>query len=246
MVENDGRWQYDFDRFDRSITPKTKLCMLCNPHNPVARVFSRKELSKLVDICRRHDLVICSDEIHCDLILDPDKHHRPTAALSAEIADRTITLMAPSKTYNLPGLGCSLAIISNARLRTRFKNAMAGIVPHVNTLGFVAALAAYRQGEPWLDQLLAYLRDNRDRVADAVNATPGISATHVEATYLTWIDCRNIGVNDPVRFFEDAGVGLSDGKEFGGPGYVRLNFGCPRSTLDDALRRMAAALEGRR
>jgi cystathionine beta-lyase len=243
LVENDGRWQYDFDRFEQAMTPKTKLFMLCHPHNPVGRVFDRKELSTLAEICERHDLVICSDEIHCDLILDENLRHHPTAALSPEVADRTITLMAPSKTYNLPGLGCAFAIISNSRLRARFKKAMAGIVPYVNALGFSAALAAYRHGEAWLAAMRSYLRQNRDRVAHAIDAMPGISTTHVEGTYLTWIDCRDIGVEDPVRFFEAAGVGLSDGRDFGGPGYVRLNFGCPRTTLDEALRRMQVALD---
>jgi cystathionine beta-lyase len=239
----DGRWGYDFEGFEKAIRPDSRLFMLCNPHNPVGRVFGRDELAELVDLCVRHDLVICSDEIHCDLILESDMPHIPTACLSPEAARRTITLMAPSKTYNLPGLGCSLAIISNDQLRNRFKQAMAGIVPHVNTLGFTGALAAYRHGGQWLEELLFYLRANRDRVAEAVDAMPAITANHVEATYLTWIDCRRIGVEDPVRFFEDAGVGLSDGREFGGPGYTRLNFGCPRSVLDEALRRMSTALE---
>jgi cystathionine beta-lyase len=241
-----SRWEYDFDRFEKAITPRTRLCILCNPHNPVGRVFSRKELSQLSEICERRDIVICSDEIHCDLILEPDKPHLPTALLSPDIADRTITLMAPSKTYNLPGLGCSLAIIPNAALRKQFKQAMAGIVPHVNALGYTAALAAYRHGDPWLADLLMYLRANRDRVAEAVAAMPGISATPVEATYLAWIDCRHIHAEDPVRFFEDAGVGLSDGREFSGAGYLRLNFGCSRSTLDEALRRMRVAIEKQR
>ena len=150
--------------------------------------------------------------------------------------------MAASKTYNIPGLGCAFAVISNDGLRRKFKKAMAGIVPYITALGFAGTLAAYRHGESWQAALLAYLRANREIVATAVDAMPGISMTHVEATYLAWLDVRNAGLDDPVAFFENAGVGLSDGKEFGDPGFVRLNFGCPQSLLRKALRRMRNAL----
>jgi cystathionine beta-lyase len=219
--------------------------LLCSPHNPTGRVFTRSELLRLAEICERHRLVICSDEIHCDLVLDPDKVHLPTAALAGEIAERTITLMAPSKTYNIPGLGCAFAVISQPQLRKAFKAAMAGIVPEVNLMGFAGALAAYRHGGAWRSALLAYLAANRDRVLEAIANMPGLSASHIEATYLAWIDAREVGAGDPAAFFEAAGVGLSDGREFGGPGFVRLNFGCPRATLDEALGRMERALRGR-
>ena len=134
LKEKNNRWEFDFDRLERSITPKTRLFILCNPHNPVGRVFRRDELITLTSICKKHDIVICSDEIHCDLILDKDKVHIPTATLDPETAARTITLMAPSKTYNLPGLGCSFGVISDNGLQQRFKNTMAGIVPMVNVL----------------------------------------------------------------------------------------------------------------
>jgi len=179
------------------------------------------------------------------LILEPGKRHVPFATLAPEIADRTITLMAPSKTYNIPGLGCSFAVISNAHLRQRFKSAMAGIVPMVNTMGVTAALAAYRHGGDWHAALLNYLRKNRDAVTMAVSGMPAVAMTPIEATYLAWIDIRATGLTDPVAFFETAGVGLSDGREFGGPGYVRLNFGCPRSVLFEALERMRKALAER-
>jgi len=142
----------------------------------------------------------------------------------------------------MPGLGCSFAVISNKDIRKRFINTMTGIVPRVNTLGYTAAVAAYRDSHEWHRALIAYLRENRDMVLDAVNGMPGISAGDVEATYLAWIDIRNSGIEDPVKFFEDAGVGLFDGKEFGTPGFMRLNFGCPRSLLAKALERMATAL----
>jgi len=242
LVRRDGRWTFDFDALANAISPRTRLFLLCSPHNPVGRLFTPDELAALAAICERHDLIICSDEIHGDLILDEDKKQIPTATLSREVADRTITLMAPSKTFNVPGLGCSFAVIPNRALRERFRAAMAGIVPDVNALGFTAALAAYREGGEWLQAVLAYLRENRDIVTRAVAAMPGLSMTHVEATYLAWIDTRGAGIEDSTGFFLKHGAGLSDGKDFGGPGFVRLNFACPRSRLTAALERMKRAM----
>jgi cystathionine beta-lyase len=239
------RWEFDLERFEAAVSPSTRLFILCNPHNPVGRVYSREELTALADICAKHDVIVCADEIHCDLILDSDKRHVPFAKLSSEAADRTITLMAPSKTYNIPGLGCSYAVIANPDLRKRFKKVMRGIVPRVNAMGFTAALAAYRHGEQWLAGLLTYLREGRDMVADAIDRMPGLATTPVEATYLSWIDTRETGLEDPAAFFEAAGVGLSDGREFGGPGFVRLNFGCSHPLLQRALARMHTALDQR-
>jgi cystathionine beta-lyase len=245
LVQEGNRWRLDMETLERTITPRTRLLLLCNPHNPVGRVYDREELSHLARLCEKHNLVICSDEIHAGLVLDADKKHVPIATLSPEIAARTITLMAPSKTYNLPGLGCSFAIISDPGIRERFNRVMNGIVPHVNTLGYTAALAAYRDSREWRSDLLEYLRGNRDMVAEAVGRMPGLSVNHVEATYLSWIDVRDCGLDDPVGFFERAGVGLSDGAAFGGPGYVRLNFGCPRKLLREALERMERALHNK-
>jgi cysteine-S-conjugate beta-lyase len=240
-----NRWEMDLDLLEHALTPRTKLLLLCSPHNPTGRVWSRAELEALADVARRHDLVIGSDEVHAGLVLDKDKHHVPIATLGADVAARTITLMAPSKTFNVPGLGCSFAVISDPSRRRDFCQAMEGIVPHVNLFGYTAAQAAYESGGPWLDALLAYLRDNRDLVESEVGATPGLSVAHVQATYLAWIDARDSGLPDPVRDFERAGVGLSDGAEFGAPGFVRLNFGCSRSLLAEGLARMRAALQTR-
>lgn len=240
----EGRWVADLEALERAITPRTKLLLLCSPHNPVGRAWSREELAQFAEVAERHNLVIGSDDIHAGLVLDEDRRHIPIATLSAETARRTITLLAPSKTYNIPGLGCSFAVIGDPGLRRAFRKAMGRIVPHVNTLGYTAAQAAYRDGEEWRQALLAYLRGNRDLVAAEVNAMPGLSMAHVEATYLAWIDARATGIPDPVGFFEEAGVGLSDGADFGAPGFVRLNFGCSRSLLVEALGRMWRALEG--
>ncbi len=239
-----GKWGFDFEKLEKAITPKTRLFMLCNPHNPVGRVFTREELVQIAAICEKHDLIVCADEIHCCMILDPDKSHIPFAGLGNAVQDRTITLMAPSKTYNIAGLGCSFAVISNAKIRKRFVQAMAGIVPRVNVLANTAALAAYQDTSQWVKHLLGCLRDNRDRVFSAVSQMKGFSICHTEATYLSWIDARESGLEDPAGFFENAGVGLSDGAEFGSPGFLRLNFGCPRATLDEALMRMKSAVNG--
>ncbi|MEE9496022.1 MAG: PatB family C-S lyase [Desulfobacterales bacterium] len=243
LCEKQNRWGFDFDRLESAITPDTRLFLLCNPHNPVGRVFTHDELKALAAICEKHDIVICSDEIHCGLLLDSDKTHIPTATLAPEVAQRTITLMSPSKTFNLPGLGCAFAVISEEKLRRRFIAAMAGIVPAVNAMGFTAAVAAYRDCSDWHAGLLDYLRGNRNRVARAINAMPLLSLAPVEATYLAWIDVRSSELKNPVKFFEDAGVGLQDGLEFDGRGFVRLNFGCARALLEKALKRMASAME---
>lgn len=238
-----GSWSWDPAELEQAITPRTRLLLLCNPHNPVGRVWTRDELTQIAELAERHDLIICSDEIHAGLVLDEDKQHIPIATLSAETACRTITLQAPSKTFNIPGLGCSFAVISDHTLRRAFRKAMGRIVPHVNTLGYTAAQAAYSAGEAWRRELIAYLRDNRDLVLDEVGRMPGLSVTHVEATYLAWIDARQTRIEQPARFFEEAGVGLSDGADFDAPGFIRLNFGCPRPLLIEGLRRMRAALD---
>ncbi|MFZ4857479.1 MAG: MalY/PatB family protein [Desulfuromonadaceae bacterium] len=242
LALKDGRWIPDFTALEKAVTTRTKLLLLCNPHNPVGRAWDREELLQFYEIAERHNLTIGSDDIHSELILDKNLRHIPIASLAPEIADRTITLLAPSKTYNIPGLGCSFAVISNTALRNRFKKAMGRLVPHLNLFAYTAAESVYRDGEPWRAALLDYLRGNRDLVEREISAMPGLTVAHVEATYLAWINARNIGVENPGRFFEEAGVGLSNGADFDAPGFVRLNFGCPRELLKDALRRMALAL----
>ncbi len=239
------RWEIDWDALEKAITPRTKLFYLCNPHNPIARVWRREELVKLGELCVRHDLLLCSDEIHCDLILDA-LSHIPTAVLGDEIARRTITLMAPSKTYNVPGMGTSMAIIPDAQLRARFHRAAAGVMAEVTGLGYVACEAAYRDCEPWRQELLAYLRGNRDFLLDFVaRELPGVTVeAPIEATYLAWLNVSALKLPDPIAHFETHGGGLSDGTFFGAPrgSHVRLNFGCPRATLTEALARMKRAV----
>ena len=236
------RWELHPDHVAAAVTDRTRLFLFCNPHNPVGRSFSRTELEQLAEICLQRNLTICSDEIHCGLILD-DVPHVPIASLSPEIAQRSITLMAPSKTFNIAGLNCAFAVIPDNDLRNRFVTTKAGLVPWPNALGYVACEAAFTNGTAWHRQLLAYLRDNRNLVERVVTEDlPGLSTTHVEATYLAWIDTRRSKIKDPTSFFEKAGVGLSDGRLFGAPGFVRLNFACPRKRLRLALERMKTAL----
>lgn len=248
----DGRHEYDWDAMERAVTPRTRQLFLCSPHNPVSRVFGRRELERVAEFAAKHDLLVTSDEIHCDLILE-DLPHIPVASLSPEIAARTITLMAPSKTYNIPGLACSFAIIPEASLRTRFQRAMAGIVPEMNVFAYAACEAAFRDGEAWRLALIEYLRGNRDLVAREVAAgMPGVTMTPCEATYLAWLDVSALGLENPGRHFEEHGAGVADGAQYGAPpgSHVRLNFGCPRAILVEALARMrravAAAVDSRR
>ncbi|HNI81662.1 MAG TPA: PatB family C-S lyase, partial [Rhodocyclaceae bacterium] len=185
LLRTGTRWEWDWDRSAAALADGVRLFMLCHPHNPVGRVFDRDELGRIAELAERHDLVVCSDEIHCGLVLDPTKAHVPLAALDERIGRRTITLMAPSKTWNIPALYCAFAIIPDGTLRARYKHAMAGIVPHVNVLGLVATEAAYRDGGPWREALLATLRSNAARVTDAIDLLPGLATTPVEATHIS-------------------------------------------------------------
>jgi len=236
LVEDGGRWRWDFERLDHAVTPKTRVLLLCSPHNPTGRVWSREELTALADFCLRRRLIMVSDEIHCGLVLDPGLRHWPLAGLDPSVGEQTVTLMSASKTFNFPALGCAFAIASNPELRSRLRKTMAGIVHHVGAMGMFATLAAYRAGRPWQLALLDYLRANRDLVASTLGAAPGLRVFHTEATYLAWIDAR--AIPDAVRRFEDAGVGLYDGSPFGTPGHLRLNFACPRALLTKALTRI--------
>jgi cysteine-S-conjugate beta-lyase len=246
---SDGRYEVDWDAFERAITPRTRMFILCNPHNPVGRVFTREELSRMAEICLRRGLVICADEIHGDLIYQGHQHVA-MASLHPEIEARTITLMAPSKTYNLAGLKSALAVIPNPALREKFIATRLDLVQSANILGYTAMLAAYRDGQPWLDELLRYLEANRDFLVQYVRShLRGVEVGVPEGTYLAWLDCRRAGIpgHDPYTFFlEKARVGLNDGATFGrgGAGFVRLNFGCPRPMLTDGLERMRKALAG--
>jgi cystathionine beta-lyase len=242
----DGHYYVDLDRFESTITDRTRVFILCNPHNPVGRVFTRQELHGMAEICLRHSVLICSDEIHCDFVYRAAEHI-PIAALDPEVATHTITLMAPSKTYNIAGLHFAVGIVPDEDLRKRLCAAKKGLVHEPDILAYTAALAAYREGQPWLDSVVSYLEANRDFAVDYVNERlPGVRVAKPEGTYLLWLDCRKAGIpGNPQKFFlERAKVALNDGPDYGrgGEDFLRLNFGCPRAALVEALGRMESAL----
>lgn len=246
LLDTAQGWQWDFAAVDHTLEESgSKLWLLCHPHNPVGRAWSDKELHEMAHLAQQHDLVVCSDEIHCDLILDSAHKHTPFAMLDADAEQRSITLMAPSKTYNIPGLGVSWAVIPNPELRQKFQRAMQGIVPHLNVMGMAATVAALNDCDAWLNELLVYLRGNAKLVEDWVAATPGLRMHVVEATYLAWIDaseyCRLRGFQNPQAWCAASGVALSAGQDFAADcgGYVRLNFGCSRQTLRQAIARLS-------
>ncbi|MAT83895.1 MAG: aspartate aminotransferase [Gammaproteobacteria bacterium] len=239
LVRDGRRWVMDFDALEAAITPASRIVLLSNPQNPTGRAYTEPELTALAELCLRHDLVLCSDEIHCRLLLDPNAEHVPVASLGPEIAARTISLYAATKTYNIPGLSCGVAVIPDPELRRRFKHAQAGLMPSVGPLEFAASEAAFNDTGPWLPALLDYLRGNH-RLLQAV---AGDRMTPVEATYLAWLDVRDLELERPGAYFEEHGLGLSDGAAFGGDGFVRFNFACPRSTLEEGLERLQQALD---
>ncbi len=243
MKEEDNRWTLDFEAMEDAMTPNCTLFMLCNPYNPGGTVFTCKELEALSTFCLKHNLTICSDEIHADLLLNPEAKHIPIASLNENIAQRSITLMAPSKTFNIAGLQASFAIIPNDSLRRSFTQTMGSMVGGVNLLGLCALKAAYEQGDEWLSELRVYLRDNLALVRAFVAKNPQLKLLEQEATFLAWIDATALHVKNPYEFFLEFGVGLSAGEPFGDKNYVRLNFGTQRSLLIDILSRMQKAMD---
>lgn len=244
-TEPGGPWQLDIAALEAAITPRTRLLLWCQPHNPTGRVWRHEELAALAELVERHDLWVVSDELHCDLLLDEGARHRPLVAAFPELAKRTITLWAPSKTFNLAGLTSACAVIPDSSLRQRFAAASKGLLPDGNILGLVAAEAAYRHGEPWRQALLDVLREHRATLQARVATWPGVHLGAPESTYLAWLDMREAGLGDaPYKtLLKEVGVALSDGAAFGCPGFVRLNFGTTASQLEAALARMDALLK---
>lgn len=244
-VFEEGRWTFDWAAMDAAVTLDTKIFILCNPQNPLGRVFTRAELEKLAEFCEVHDLILVSDEIHCDLVLDEEKTpHISALTLPERYQSRIITLLAPSKTWNIAGLGYAFAVIPDDSVRRRFNAAKGHTLSEISALSFYAAEAAYRHGEPWRQQLLAYLQENRDTLVNFIQTRcPSLSIHPGEATYLAWIDARGMGVDSPALHFEKkAGLFLSDGAFFQWPGWVRFNFGCPKARMLEGLEKIAAAL----
>ena len=241
----DGRWSLDFAAMEAAVTKKTRIFLLSNPQNPLGRVFTRGELIELAEFCRRHDMILVSDEIHCDLIFDEQATPHVCAHSLPEIYhDRIITLLSPSKTYNIAGIGIAYAVITDDSLRRRFISARGHSLAEISTFGYYAAEAAYRHGEPWRREVIAYLTKNQEMLHEFLAAHAGkLQVNHNQATYLTWIDCRACGLENPAMHFEQkAKLFLSDGAFFGMKGFVRFNFACPQSRLLEGLEKMVAVL----
>ncbi|MBK4765080.1 MAG: putative C-S lyase [Pantoea sp. Brub] len=237
------RWLPNFSSVIKKITSKEKLIMLCNPQNPTGTVYKHAELQEQLLFAQKYDLIVCSDEIHCDLILEPDIRHIPFASLSNDAAQRTITFMSPSKTFNIAGLSVSMAIIPNSILRERFIKVRQGIVPEVNVIALAAAEAAFRDGSQWLKEQIIYLRKNRDSLISLVNKFSCLSIIPPEATYLGWINVGKLGKSNPCSYFESHGLGFLSGKDFGDNNFIRFNFGCTYNTLQKAMQRFEKAVK---
>ncbi len=240
----DGEWTLSAAALESALTPRARVLQLCNPHNPNGKVFSREELQALGEFCLRHNLILCADEVHADLILDDDRRHFCVAALHPEIARRTITLQSPSKAFNVAGLNFAVAVISDDALRRRFCAALAGkMITHLNPFGTAAAAAAWGgECDDWLAAAIRQLRDNRDALASAAAKMPGIRMPHLSATYLAWLRTADCGLSP--EDFERAGIGMSAGESFGDADYMRLNFGCAPSVLREIIRRLHSACGG--
>lgn len=241
----DNRYEIDFDEFENKISTGVKVLILCNPHNPIGRVWTKEELERIVEICESYKVFIISDEIHSDLVFKGYKHTSLTT-VAPYYKDNIVTLTAPSKTFNLAGLYVSNAIITDEKLRSRYKE-LFSTTP--NVLGSEALIAAYNKGETWLEELLEYIESNYNYVLKFVNKNvPKIKVIKQEGTFLTWLDCRELGLSDEEleRFFlEEAKLALSTGTAFGkgGSGFMRMNIGCPISTVKEALERLKNAVD---
>ncbi|HMN56021.1 MAG TPA: MalY/PatB family protein [Ottowia sp.] len=249
LERTESGYRFNEKTFEKAIQPNTKLFILSHPHNPTGNVWSEVELRTMGDICLRHGVLVISDEIHQDLIINPAKKHIPFASLSQAFAQNSITCTAPSKTFNLPGLQSANVFIPNRRLREELQRQYdRNMFPLVNTLGMVAAEAAYAHGESWVDDMLAYVRANHAHFRDAINgATSKVKVLPMDSLYLAWMDCRGLGMDaDALNKFmlTKARVWLDKGQKFGieGHGYMRVNLGCPRATVDEAIGRITQAI----
>ena len=242
LPAGDG-WELDMDALRRAGEKgKAGVLMLCNPHNPTGKVFSRKELEQIAEVALRSKWTICSGEVHADLILD-DKDHVPIASISPEVADVCVTMQSPSKAYNVAGLNFGVAVISSDSLRAAYRDGAQGqVISHLNPFGMAAAEAAWGGAcDGWMADCVAHLRGNRNVLTKAVGRLNGVSMRHIEATYLAWLDVSELGLADPPAHFERHGLGLSPGTDFGDKEHMRLNFGCDGDTLAEGISRLAAA-----
>ncbi|WP_247062120.1 pyridoxal phosphate-dependent aminotransferase [Marinobacter sp. S0848L] len=247
-----GQYRMDLEHLEQcAARPDARILMFCSPHNPVGRVWSEDELKAVLEIARRHQLTVLTDEIHCDLVYPDKPAHTMLARLAGE-QDALVTAIAPSKSFNMPGLGLSALVIPDAERRRAIRTVFDSLhLPQCNPFSVAGFEAGYRHGGEWLDQLMGYLQGNRDFVLEQVaKRWPGIRVSAPEGTYLVWLDCRDLGLDDAglKRFFvQQAGVGMNPGITFGDPGsgFMRLNIGCPRAVLEQVLARVESALAQR-
>jgi len=249
LKNENGRYSMDFDDLKSKITPKTKMLILCNPHNPVGRVFTREELIELGNICLENNIIIVSDEIHADIVYEPNIHI-PIASISKEFSDITVTCMAPSKTFNIAGFATSEIIIENEELREKFRYIPRSL--HIcggNIIGDAALIASYSHGKPWLKRTKKFLKENIDFVIEYIRKNiPSIHIEVPESTFLLWLDCRKWGLNQKELndfFINEAHLGLNDGAMFGecAKGFMRMNIGTCRRTLKKALKQLKDAVD---
>jgi cysteine-S-conjugate beta-lyase len=246
LVLSHDRWVLPWQTLGQSCQANTKLALLCNPQNPGGTVYTPSELQQFAAFCEERDILICSDEIHAGLVLDPKMHHTPIASLSKSTSMRTVTLMSLNKVFNFPGIGLAWAVAENPRLREAMQTDLHRTIADPGLLAYTATMAAIRDGESWRQSLLQYLRGNRDYVAARINAMRPLSMAMMEASYLAWIDCSALNCADPHALFLGAGVALSPGSQFNAPQFVRLNFGTQRALLEQAMDRMSLALTSAR
>ena len=245
-----GKFEMDFEDLESKITPKTKLFILCNPHNPGGRVWDKDTLIRLADICTRHNIIVVSDEIHADMVLE-DYRHTPFATVSESAARLSLTFMAPSKTFNMPGLISSSYIIPNETLRNRFVDFLeASELTGGNIFAYAATVAAYEKGEEWRKQMLAYVQGNIDFIVDFLDHNiPQIKPMIPEASFLIWLNCEELGMETDALFeffAKKAGLGLNKGTTFGigGEYHLRLNVACSREILRQAMEQLLVAVVG--
>jgi cysteine-S-conjugate beta-lyase len=242
----DGGYEIDFDAFESAITEKSRLYILCNPHNPTGHVYSRGELERIAQFCLKHDLIICSDDIHCDLVYSESKY-TPISSLSREVSSKTITLISPGKTFNTAGMAFSIAVIPDEKMRTKLVEAQKDLDLKVCQLSYLATEIAYSTCDSWEKDLLIYLEANRDLLKNTLEKDlPGVVMKKPEGTFLAWLDCRGLNINgNPQEYLlKQARLAFNDGAPFGkgGEGFVRLNFGCPGPILHKALKRIKKSL----
>ena len=242
MSYDQGRLRVDLEALGDHDAQAARVMLFCNPQNPGGAVYTQSELKRIDSYCEANQLVLVSDEIHADIILDEDKFHVPYLGVSDHALQNSITLGAASKAFNIAGLACSWAVIANPSIRQAFVNEMHGIVSEINPFGYTATLAALAHGAPWLTAMNSYLRANRDYLIAEFSLLPDIDMLPLESTFLAWLDVSKLQLEDPCKFFEKAGVGLSPGRDFNDANYLRLNFGCPRSVLESAMARIKTAL----